>query len=60
MLLRKGVYPYEYLDSWERFDETLLPTKEAFCSDLNLKKIAAVDYRHATIVFKEFNMENDG
>ena len=30
LLLRKGVYPYEYMDSWERFNETLLPDKEAF------------------------------
>ena len=28
LLLRKDVYPYEYLDSWERFNETLLPDKE--------------------------------
>ena len=30
LLLRKGIYPYEYIDSWERFDETSLPEKEAF------------------------------
>ena len=30
LLLRKGVYPYEYMDSWERFDETSLPDKEVF------------------------------
>ena len=35
LLLRKGVYPYEYLDSWERFDETLLTNKEYFHSSLN-------------------------
>ena len=29
-LLRKGVYPYEYMDSWERFDETSLPDKKSF------------------------------
>ena len=29
-LLRKGVYPYEYMDSWKRFDETSLPGKESF------------------------------
>ena len=27
LLLRKGVYPYEYKDSWERFNETSLPSK---------------------------------
>ena len=30
LLLRKGVYPYEYNDSWEKFNETSLPNKEAF------------------------------
>ena len=30
LILRKGVYPYEYMNSWERFDETSLPDKEAF------------------------------
>ena len=30
LLLRKGVYPYEYMDSWERFDKTLLPPKNIF------------------------------
>ena len=30
LLLRKDVYPYEYMDSWERFNKTSLPDKEAF------------------------------
>ena len=30
LLLRRGVYPYECMDSWQRFDETSLPDKEAF------------------------------
>ena len=30
LLLRNGVYPYEYMDSWERFDETSLPDKKSF------------------------------
>ena len=34
LLFRKGVYPYEYMDSWERFDETALPTIEKFYSSL--------------------------
>ena len=39
LLLRKGVYPYEYMDSWERFNETSLPDKESFYSNLNLESI---------------------
>ena len=30
LLLRKGVYSYEHMDDWKRFDETSLPNKEAF------------------------------
>ena len=39
LLLRKGVYLYEYMDNWERFNETLLPNKEAFFSNLNMENI---------------------
>ena len=51
-LLRKGIYPYEYMGSWERFNETSLPDKEAFYSNLNMEDITDVDYKHAKIVFK--------
>ena len=47
LLLRKGVYPYEYMDSWERFDEILLPNKEDLYSSLNMEGITHVDYRNA-------------
>ena len=60
MLLRKGVYPYEYMDSWERFDEISLPDKEAFYSSLNMEDIADVDHRHAKGVFKSLNNKNLG
>ena len=60
MLLRKGVYPYEYMDSWERFDGTSLPDKEAFYSSLNTEDITDVDYRHAKRVFKNLNNKNLG
>ena len=30
LLLRKGIYPYEYIGSWERFDENTIPPKEPF------------------------------
>ena len=60
LLFRKGVYPYEYMDSWERFDETSLPDKEAFYSGLNMQNTTDVDYRHANKVFKEFRLKNLG
>ena len=46
LLLRKGIYPYQYLDSWERFDENTIPHKEAFYSKLNLENITDKDYEH--------------
>ena len=36
LLLRKAIYPYKYIDSWERFDENTIPPKKAFYSELNL------------------------
>ena len=60
LLLRKGVYPYEYMDSWKRFDEISLPDKEAFYSNLNMENITNVDYRHANRVSKKFNLKNLG
>ena len=60
LLLRKGVYPYEYMNSWERFSETSLPSKEDFYSNLNMEDISDIDYRHANNVFKGFKLENLG
>ena len=60
LLLRKGVYPYEYIDSWERFNETSLPDKEAFYSNLNMEDITDVDFKHAKIVFKYLINKNLG
>ena len=60
LLLRKGVYPYEYVDNWERFSEISLPSKEDFYSNLNMEDISDIDYRHANNVFKRFKLENLG
>ena len=60
LLLRKGVYPYEYMDSWKRFNEAPLPDKKDFYSRLNIERIIDIDYTHATRVFKEFKMNNLG
>ena len=40
LLLRKGVYPYEYMDSWKRFKEESLPDKESIYSELNNEHIS--------------------
>ena len=56
LLLRKGVYPYEYMDNWKRFKEILLPNKEAFYSNLNMEDITDTDYSHTNKVFKEFKL----
>ena len=47
LLIRKGVYPYEYMDSWERFDEAELPPIENFYSSLSASSISPEDYNHA-------------
>ena len=59
-LLRKGVYPYEYVDGWDRFNEEKLPNKGDFYSSLNMEDISEIDYRHATQVFNKFNIKNLG
>ena len=60
LLLRKGVYPYEYMDSWERFNETSLPRKEFFYIELNLEHISDKDYLHAQKVRDAFKIKNLG
>ena len=60
MLLRKGVYPYEYIDEWDKFNEKVLPGKESFYSNLTLENISELDYAHANNVFKKININNLG
>ena len=60
MLLTKGVYPYEYMDEWEKFNEASLPEKEKFYSNLNMEDITKADYMHAKRVCKDFEIKNLG
>ena len=60
LLLRKGVYPYEYIDSWEKFNGTTLLPKEAFYSKLNLEDITDKDYIHVQKVWDVFEIKNLG
>ena len=60
LLLRKGVYPYEYMDNWEKFNETSILDKESFYSELNKEGITDEDYAHAQKVWKVFEIKNLG
>jgi hypothetical protein len=60
LLTMKGVYPYEYMDSFERFQETKLPNIEQFYSSIRAAGISAEEYSHAQKVWQEFGIQNLG
>ena len=60
LLIRKGVYPYEYMDSWDKFEEKQLPSIDEFYSKLNMSGISEKDHQHACKVWNEFGLKNMG
>ena len=56
-MLKKGVYPYEYMDECKKFNETTLPEKEEFYSNLNMEDITDADDMHAKRVCKDFEIK---
>ena len=60
LLTRKGVYPYEYMDSWKKMKETSLPTKEQYFSKLTGRSISDKDHRFAQKIWKVFKLQNLG
>ena len=58
--LRKGVYPNEYMDSLDKFDETELPSIDKFYSKLQKKHINDKDYAHAKKVWRVFGIKTLG
>ena len=60
LLTRKEVYPYEYVNSWDGFNETQLLPIDVFYSNLNMSLISEDDYQHAQRVWKEFGIHNLG
>ena len=56
----KGIYPYEYMDDWDKFRETVLPPKEAFYSKLTMAGVNEEDYKHGRRVWAEFGINNLG
>ena len=60
LLYKKGIYPYEYMDSWGRFSETRLPDKEKFYSKLNDEHITDEENTHAQTVWEAFGCKTLG
>ena len=60
LLLRKGVYPYKYIDNLEKVNKTSLPEKEVFYSHSNMEDIIDADYAHAKRVCKDFEIKSCG
>ena len=60
LLIKKGIYPYECMDSWDKFSENKLPDKDKFYNKLNMDGVKDKDYEHACKVWKEFGMKNMG
>ena len=56
LMSKKGVYPYDFMDSFEKFNEKL-PPKEEFYSILNDEHITD---KHAQTVWNTFNLKNMG
>ena len=60
LMLQKGMYPYDYMNCFEKFDQTELPTKEQFYSILNDQHVTNGEYDNARKVWKTFNIKTMG
>ena len=57
-MLRKGIYPYKYMDDWENLNEASLSEKEDFYSHLNMEDTIDADYAHAKKICEDFKIKN--
>ena len=60
LLIRKRIFPYEYMDSWDKFNKASLPNVDKFYSNRNMSGVSDGDYEHACRVWKEFGIRNMG
>ena len=60
LMKQKGIYPYDHMDSFDRFNETQLPKKQNFYSILNNEHISDEQYKHGQNVWKTFNLKTMG
>ena len=58
MMLRKGVFPYEYVDSWKKYEDRMLPPRANFYSSLNDQECTEEDYEYAQKVFNTFKLNS--
>ena len=58
LLIRKSIYAYEDMDSWKKIDETAIPPKEPFCSELNEEGISDADHAHVQKLCEVFEIKN--
>ena len=57
-VVKNGVYPYEYMDEWGKFNETSLPENEEFYSNVNMEYITDVNHIHPEKVCRNFEIKN--
>ena len=60
LLTEKGVYPYDYMNSFDKFNDEQLPSKEQFYSRLTEEGITNDDYTKARQIWKHFDIKNMG
>ena len=60
LISRKGVYPYDWMDCFDKFSRCKLPPKKKFYNRLNKTHISDEDYDHALNVWKQFNLKDMG
>jgi len=60
MLTRKGVFPYDYISSWRKFEETRIPKRSKFFNTLTKKHISVEDHQYAKFIFRKFKLNTLG
>ena len=60
LMKQKGTYPYDYMDSFQKFNDTQLPIKKDFFSILYNQHITHEQYDHAQTVWNTFNLKTMG
>ena len=60
LMKQKGIYPYDHMDSFDKFNETKLPVQQHFYSILNNEHISDEQYKHAQNVWDTFNLKTMG